>query len=193
MNNSAKEIYEQFDDFIAQLIGKDLELQILIEVNAFDKPAQFYINFHGVDVFDKEFASGTYLIQLNLKQSLALQTLRFGMRNKEDNETIVDNGQIIKDKFIVLKQFKLNNYLLTDDYDFMYNKLQYVDTKNNVLEDVKFGFWKNCYIEMQFTSPFDLYYNNFSNLNQNFAESLKFRNNNYDITNTLIESLKKLD
>jgi|688.fasta_scaffold192074_2 hypothetical protein len=192
MTNSAEEIYNNFDNFITNLIGRNLDIDLVIDVNVFENPAEFYIQFNNVDVYNAEFVNGTHQIRLNLEQSTCSQILRFGMRNKKENETVLENGKIVKDKFILLKEFRCNNYLLTDDYEFMYNKIRYINTCSNEMEDVKFGFWKNCCIEMQFSNPFDLYYNNNSSLNQNFSDPLVFRNNNYDITNSLIESLKKL-
>jgi hypothetical protein len=131
---------------------------------------------------------------MRLVPSQGPQVLELCMTGKGPNDTLVENGNIVKDTFLKLKNLKINNYTLLDDYDFFFNKAEYIRHADDAKMQPMTGFWDNASLKIVFDLPFDLWYNSVSTKNAAISESLKFRaaNDLDSLIKDLEQSLKKL-
>jgi hypothetical protein len=122
------------------------------------------------------------------------QTLELSMQNKRPNATIVNNGVIVKDTFVKLLGFKINNYDILGDIDFYQKILKYKSHRKNEYLVPMPGFWEDATINLEFDNPFDLWYNTTSTKNIVISDSLKHQTaNDLDVLiKELEESIQKL-
>lgn len=191
-------ILENIDSFITELSSGDLNITIDLEVSVSKTSPKFHVWFNENLIFDESVVEGKKEISFtvtNIKQS---NKLVMKMSNKLDNETIMENGEIIKDTFIAIKDLKINNFSLITDLDFFYNNLKYYVENNE--EYPKVGFWiNNSELVLEFENPFILWYNEKTNKNVVSAAPLAHKSKTYEFRNfseeaklEIIESLKKL-
>lgn len=194
--NSAESQYlTSYDDFISSLIGNDLVLEIEYESDSVTEDAFFAITFNGVLVKKINLVEEMSKIRLDLIPGNGPQVLELSMFDKGPNDTRVENGVIVKDTFLKLTDLKINNYRLVDDYDFFFNKTEYIRHRDNEKIQPSNGFWENATLKITFDLPFDLWYNTTSLKNANLSETLKFRSANDELDLLIAEleqSLKKL-
>lgn len=192
MTSTSDFALENFDSFLTSLVDDELEIFMDIEVGVVTNLPRLQIHYNEQILLDKEFAQGNHCITLKTKEIGNHQLLKIGMINKTILDTIVEDEKIIKDKFVSINELRINNYILTKDYDFFYNCCKYKNTDTDEYEPVKKGFWSNSFLEIYFDKPFVLYYNSVSKLNVELSDSLKFTKSNLDIVDSLHKSLDKL-
>jgi hypothetical protein len=126
-------------------------------------------------VYDQELCAGPHQVELHLTCNDTNQ-LRFGMSGKNSvQDTIVQDGKIVQDKFIKLVKFNIENFDLLKDYDFFYNKLQYFNHDQNQYTSVSEGFWFNSELIVEYQSPFIVWYTGRTNKNTQISPSLMHR------------------
>jgi hypothetical protein len=196
LKNSAENQYlTSYDDFIISLVGNELVLELDYESDSVAADAFFAVTFNGVMVDKINLVDEMRKIRLELVPGVGTQVLELSMFGKGPNDTRVENGQIVKDTFLKLTDFKINNYRLLDDYDFFFNKTEYIRHRDNEKIQPSDGFWENATLKISFDLPFDLWYNTTSRKNSALSETLKFRSANDDLDlliADLEQSLKKL-
>jgi hypothetical protein len=196
LKNSAESQYlTSYNDFITGLVGNDLLLEIEYESDSVTDNAFFAVTFNGVMIKKINLIDEMSEIRLELMPGNVTQVLELSMFDKGPGGTVVENGVIVKDTFFKLTDLKINNYRLIDDYDFFYNKTEYIRHQDNEKIQPSIGFWENATLRIKFDLPFDLWYNTTSLKNANLSETLKFRSD-FDELDLLIsdleQSLKKL-
>lgn len=88
--------------------------------------------------------------------------------NKNSGDTIVDQqGCIIKDKFLEITKFTVNDIDLLDDIEFFQSYVEYVENDKTVMP--KFGFWfNNATLCLAFDKNFSSWYHKHSKKNTDF-------------------------
>jgi hypothetical protein len=87
-----------------------------------------------------------------------VNSLRIKLTNKGPYDTLVDeNGNIVKDKFVLIKKFIINGLDLVDDIEFYFKNIIYKENENMV--DPKLGFWlHDSYLELNYNGLFKPWY-----------------------------------
>lgn len=192
---SAKhQYYHNCDDFISSLMPTDLLIEVEYESDSVHKDTKFHIRHNNKTVYDCFLKNETNSIKLNLISNSKKQTLEMSMLNKKLNSTVVDNGVIVKDTFIKLLGFKINNYDILGDINFYQKMLTYKIHQTDEYLVPMSGFWEDATIILEFDNPFDLWYNNVSTKNAVISNSLKHQStNNLDVLiKELEENIQKL-
>jgi len=182
---TAQETLDQFDKFFDELIESDsIEIQLI--VSAFCSPG-LQITINSNIVYDNILSSGVHTINLSYKTDPKI-VLDISMYGKSPKDTLVQNNQIIQDKFITIDGLTINNFDLFNDSDLFYNKFLYINNQG-IEEQVKAGFWGNNTLRLIFTTPFALWHTQNSHKNTHISNSLHYRNNS--LTNEVFEDLVK--
>lgn len=191
MFNSAQQIFDNFDlfyDFI--LIDKYIKLEVDIISNRGETDPHLCISINDTVLFSDNVSSGIHTLILEYPTENEKDIcLKIGMSGKTANDTIVENNEIIQDKFIELTGLKINNFDLFTDYDLFYSKFKYSNNDTQQLTNINSGFWSNSTLMLTATLPFTTWYNNNSTKNINVADSLRNRTNN--LTDTTYQKLVK--
>jgi len=91
------------------------------------------------------------------KLSKTKNQLLITMDNKNPNDTVVDSsGKIIKDKTVLVKYLMIDNCILSDDLEFMYNGFEYINQGNRSKGQP--GLWSNQTLCLEFDLPFVVWY-----------------------------------
>jgi hypothetical protein len=101
-------------------------------------------------------------------------SIEISMLGKQTGDTILENDNIVKDKFIMIDNLKINNYNITSDPDLFYNKFEYKNNDTNKIESVKSGFWSNSSLILKFSMPFTKWYQENSLRNTVLSDQMKY-------------------
>lgn len=173
-----------------QYLTDEQELKIELELEVSGSP-DFRIEINGETVYD-QIAEPLVTINYPYGSNLDID-LNMWMYGKTDQDTIVEDGKIVKDKFVVIKRFVVNGFSLEKDYNFYYGNLKYYD-KDNQLVNVEQGFWFNEHrLNLTFTKPFICWYLDHASEN-NTSELISYRNSisSNEVYESLFNNLKLL-
>lgn len=192
LNNTAKLNYNNIDNFLETLFSKNINLELEYESDYVTKQPSISITLNGIDVF-KEQCKTSNTLKLSLPALQKENNLKISMMGKLDNDTLVENGKIVKDTYVKLCKLHINNYSLLDDYDFFYQKFVYIDQDGHKHQAMS-GFWSNSSLILNFDMPFDMWYNSVSNKNRAVSDTLKHQEaeNLEKLISTLEKSVMKL-
>jgi hypothetical protein len=170
---TAQELYNQFDDFFDRVCQTD-NINILLNLQASNSPG-LLVKVNNILIYDNSLTSGDHEISLDCtpEENIILDISMYG---KTAKDTIVQNNQIVQDKFISIQGLKINNFDVFNDQDLFYNKFIYTN-EQGIQESVKAGFWNNCTLQLKFTTPFISWYTQNSDKNSHISTSLQYRNN----------------
>jgi len=174
-SNRSKDACINFADFWQDLIQdhNPLTLTLCLNVSSRDT-ARFFVKHNDTELLDQSLDQGQHQITLELEPQ-ATNCLKFGMLDKNSQDTVVIDGQIVQDKFIELKEFTVNNFDLLRDYDFFYNRLKYFNRDQDQYTQVSSGFWFNSELIMQYESPFIQWYTQNTYKNTQVSPTLTHR------------------
>ena len=158
----AQYYFENFEEFLQLIIEKNKNVD-----NAFNLTLELESSVDGsliTVVINEEIVStnmlteGIHTINLQNLPVTSINSIVITFSNKTEQDTICDSfGKILKDKFVLIKKFIINDIDLFQDQEFFYNKLIYIENNNHCY--MKPGFWfNNSKIEFNFESPFLLWY-----------------------------------
>jgi hypothetical protein len=165
--------YHNCDNFILALIPENLLIEIEYESDSVHQDTKFCIQHNNKIVHDWLLKTETNSLKLNLESDSKRHILKMSMLNKRPDATIVDNGIIVKDTFVKLLGFKINNYDILGDINFYQKIVKYKSHQKNEYLIPMPGFWEDATIILEFDNPFDLWYNTVSTKNVVISESLK--------------------
>ncbi len=126
-------------------------------------------------------------------------TVSIKFTNKDANDTIVDQtGKIVKDKFLEIVKFSVNDVDLIGDIEFYQQQCEYIENDQKVMP--RFGFWfNNSTLSLSFEKNFDSWYHIHSKKNTEFnaniitTTSMKSTVGDNSHRQQLIDFLDKLD
>lgn len=166
VNNISEYYLDHWDEFVELVLDTanakfkplELELEITTSTITIDKLPGLEIFINDQSVYQNMFNDGTHNIKIpniNYKEKNKI-TLRFF--NKGPTDTVVDNGNIVKDKFVKLDKFILSGIDIIKDPDYFHNEIVYTEHKQ--IAKPKAGFWINeSTLTLEFTDPFLQDYN----------------------------------
>jgi radical SAM superfamily enzyme YgiQ (UPF0313 family) len=164
----AESAYLNYDKFLQIVVdrtpGQTIQFEIEFESSVVNQQPKIEIKFNDAVVFDSP-VSGVYKFDLT---SMAENNLDIRFYGKNPRDTIINDGKIIKDTFVLIKSFVINGISLLDDADFYYKELSY--TENGQFTTAKSGFWiDESVLHFTFTNPFFLDYAQRSNRNAEYG------------------------
>jgi hypothetical protein len=179
--------YINIDKFLETLIDKKLNIKIEYESQYVNNQPTIVISLNNVEVY-YEKCSSLGNISLNLSNFDVQNVLEIGMTGKQNGDTLVEGNQIVKDTYIKFLNLHINNYSLLDDYDFFYNKFLHL-TQDRLLEKSQIGLWSNSALVLNFSMPFEIWYNSVSQRNCSVSDSLKHQET--ENLNKLVKQLEQ--
>ena len=167
---------QDIDVFVDKLINSknDLEIKMEIEVSSTETDPGILVKLNDTVLENKLTPAGlqqlTFIVS---KDDLANEnTFTIAMSNKLPTDTIVDQlGNIVKDKFIVIKSLYIDNCDVLTDFDFFNQHFYSVNA--GITESPKHGLWFDKQtLNLKFQTPFKIWYsqNSDKNLNSNWLK-----------------------
>lgn len=134
------------DQYVTRLLTAPEDLDIIIQLtsNSTDTDPFFSIKINDTELFGSHLPEGVHELKFTVPyhQLLKENTLSMSMTNKLPNDTVIHNGEIVKDKNIRINELIINNSYLKKDVVFYYNNFYHI--KNGDREStVTDGLWFN--------------------------------------------------
>jgi len=188
---NAQEILDNFDDFFLTLT-KDNVIKLALELEVSDSPG-LTIEVNSKEIFNQILNPGKISVNVEFVPTPQVQ-LDISMFGKTQKDTVIVNNEIVKDKYIILNELKINNFDLLRDYHLFYGKFIYIDQQHNVT-DVKAGFWGNDTLRLLFSSPFTEWHTANSTKNTQISQSLHYRDSRLTVEafDNLFKNVKLLE
>jgi tRNA A37 methylthiotransferase MiaB len=195
-NEKAEETFNNFEIFLQKILKEDqLEIELDIEASGVIDQPTLILDINKQNIFKEKLADGFKNLKISYDiKNLKKITLDISMEGKKKNETIFKDGKIIKDKFIIIKNFKVNKFNLLIDREFLHNYTEYLNEKKEKKQFTN-GFWTNSKISLEFDLPFSLFYNsrtkkniNLNNTPLEYGEDVK----DPDVFNKFLKFAKSL-
>jgi len=195
--SSTEKYWKEFDMFLPELMRED-SVEIKIVVEAQNNPG-FIININSQTVSDQILKDGETAILVDHKHNSQDQevSIDFSMYGKTKHDTKVDSdGNIISDKYIIIKDLFINKFSLISDPDFFYGEhLNYhgLDGSN---KPIAAGFWFNDTLNISYQRPFSLWYNQRTNRNKSHLHSESAKHDGPlvdELWHNVIKNIKKLE
>lgn len=159
----AEHFYNNFDTLVENIIQKESTnefiLELLLETSSVNGDPGVEIVFNNETLFKNLCKEGSDVqIKVYARQNKKSNSLKIKMINKGIYDTQVDEqGNIVKDKFILIKQLKINGLNLVDDLDFYFTNTNYKENGQQV--ESKLGFWAHdSELEIKFDGLFKPWY-----------------------------------
>lgn len=190
--NTAKSTYCNVDQFLDSLCPTTINLELTYESDYVNnRPTiSFWLN-------DKEIYSELSISLGNVSLTIPIHdinnVLKITMSGKQQGDTLIKDGSIVKDTYIKFLQLNINKYSLLDDYDFFYEKLCNLK-EDGTVDKAMAGLWSNSSLMLKFDMPFDIWYNSVSKKNCAVSDTLKHQEaeNIESLISTLEKSVTKL-
>ena len=178
--SNAKQAHNNFESFLEFLSEENL-LSIHLEVSAKECNGNPLLKIlaNNQEFFSKYLNETDHILDLSIdikeKQHISLE---ISMEGKKTNDTIINSqGDIIKDKFILIKKFKINEYDIISDADLFYNLFKYINNNTGKEETVKSGFWANATLKLDCSLPFGTWYQKNTKKNIDLSDNMKYLDN----------------
>lgn len=171
------ESIKNIPEFIDEILGykKTMDISLEIESHSCNGNPDFTVAVNGITIYhNTSVAPGTHVIELEINcDKLSSQNqLSLSMSNKKQNDTEVDsNGNIIKDKNILLKNIVIDDCDLINDFDFFYKNFYY--SVDGARQPGGSGLWSNQSLCLDFDKRFVYWYSKTSTKNQQNDQSLR--------------------
>jgi hypothetical protein len=194
---NAEEVIHDYDAFFESLIAEDtLQLELELTSSECKGSPKLTVKFNDNTVYSNHLPTGRHTIQKdfdvkNLKESI----IEISMSDKKIDDTEVENGKIINDKFIIIDSLKINNYNIMNDPELFYSKFEYRNDNTQQTENIRSGFWNNSTLLLKFSLPFVKWYQENSLRNITLSDPMKYLDNKKLVDQEyekLIEKLKLL-
>ena len=134
-------------------------LRLVVESNYCLGAPRLFVRYNGKMLYHNKLSQGCTTVEIMLNYDFENQSLlEIGMDNKNQYDTKVDDqGQIVADKNILLKQIEIDGIDIMKDMEYFYHRLEYIegDTKLSVARP---GFFSNSQINIEFQAPYWQWY-----------------------------------
>lgn len=170
--NSAGQALKNLEGFMETLVDNQLELGIDITSTEYNGCPEFYVIFNDQCLVRTQLGEGTHVFEFSL-ESRQINKLVLGMANKAVHDTLVEQGQVVRDKSLQINRLLVNKFDLVQDYSFFRKYFRY--TCNHQEQPALPGFWHNGELELEFLAPFVLWYNQRSESNSQIADQIMHR------------------
>lgn len=189
--------WKEFDTFLPELMRED-SVEIKIVVEAQNNPG-FVININSQTVSDQILKDEETTILIDHEHNSQDQeiSIDFSMYGKTENDTEVDSdGNIISDKYIIIKDLFINRFSLIADPNFFYGGHLKYHGSDGSDKQIGAGFWFNDTLTISYKRPFSLWYNQKTNRNKSHLHSESAKHDGPlvdELWNSVITHAKKLE
>jgi len=162
---------QDIDVFVDELINSknDLEIKMEIEVSSTETDPGILVKLNDTVLENKLIPAGLQQLTFTVSKDNLDRNNLFSIEllNKLPTDTMVDqSGQIIKDKFIVIKSLYIDNCDILKDFDF-FNR-EFYTVRDGIVENPNTGLWFNGQsLNLKFQAPFKIWYSQHSDKNLN--------------------------
>ena len=198
-NGSTGSEIPDIDLFINNILNKHKTINLELEVESFscNSDPLATISINQTLLFKEFLKEGTHKFNFTVPAKKIKNKISVNMTNKNlMQDTVIDSdGNIVKDKCIKIKSFKINGCDLITDADFFYKN--FVSSVNGETVDTRNGlYFENETLSLNFEAPFVSWYatNSNKNVSSNWLEkrnSISFANSQ-NIYQTLLNATQKL-
>ena len=177
--NNGQQAFNNFELFFDELLQEsELVIDLILTASECNGAPIIEVSIDGDKIKSQILPEGNHELQIkypivNNKKSIHIE---ISMTGKLPKDTTVLNGQIVKDKYIIIEKIIINNFDITNDYEFFYNNLKYTNIFGEE-ESVKSGFWQNSTLHIEYDLPFIIWYQNNSKKNIELPEQIVYRDN----------------
>lgn len=174
--NSGEQAFKDFDTFFNMLTQEDtLDIELNVTSSEYNGAPELTIHIDGNKLESRVLAEGAHTLHISYpvkdKKSVHIE---ISMQGKNPRDTHIINGQIVKDKYILIDHLLINKFDLTADPNLFYNKLRYTDNQGNT-DTVKNGFWHNSTLHIECTLPFSVWYQTNTTRNIDLSNTLVYQ------------------
>jgi hypothetical protein len=130
------------------------------------------VSFNDQILYDQLVTEGSHSFVFDNLNTELYNTVSIKFTNKGANDTIVDQtGKIIKDKFLEIVKFSVNDVDLMGDMEFYQQQCEYIENDQKIMP--RFGFWfNNSTLSLNFEKNFDSWYHIHSKKNTEFTANI---------------------
>lgn len=166
--SGSEKLFKNFDQEIVDLCREDeFNIDIDFEVDDYNGSPEMIIKLNDREIFrGSEFNKGNHQISIKNPTVGDHTKLEITMAGKGPRDTLMDNGTIVRDKFIKFNKLMINNYNMIDDPEFFRKYFRCTDGGETHL-----GLWGNRTMVLEFEGPFSFWYNLASDKNVKGLES----------------------
>lgn len=193
LNKISQNTFENFDQFFESLTAVD-NIELVLDVTAQEcngKP-RLQVMHNSTTLFDECLATGNHTLKFVIdEQQQNCISATMSEKNPTTDTQMVD-GNIVKDKFVVVNKFVLNGFDLIEDQDFFYKHFWY--RNGNVEQSVTNGFWSNATLGLDYPGSFITWYQTNTTKNVALSNDMIFKDLKSVDANmrTVLKSLEKL-
>lgn len=172
----AEHYYNDFETLVKNIIEREstdeFVLELLLDTSAVNGNPGIEISFNGEILFNDLLKEGSDIPVRVFGTQQNTNSLKIKMINKGIYDTVVDEqGNIVKDKFILIKKLKINGLDLVDDIEFYFANTTYKE--NSKVVESKLGFWAHdSELEIKFDGLFKPWYHHNSKKYGTFAANI---------------------
>ncbi len=175
--NTAESAYFNYEEFVKGIVTQNsikqhMTLAVEFETSVVNENPKILIKLDESVIFDNEVFAGITKYEFNLDvDTTKSNRLSITFYNKSDRDTIISNGDIVNDKFVLIRKLIVDDVDVISDTDFYYNQFKYIERDLDV--QVKSGFWiNNSTLYIDFTHPFMYFYSGKSNKNTVYGSKM---------------------
>jgi len=192
--NNAKQAINNFDLFFESLIVEDtLLIELDVIAGECKGPPHITVKVNDKIIYSNQLTEGRHAIKIEADiKELLESSIEISMLDKHVGDTLLENGNIVADKFIMIDNLKINNYNITSDPNLFYNKFEYKNNDTDKIESVKSGFWSNSSLILKFSMPFTKWYQEHSLRNTALSDQMKYLDNKGLVDQQYHELIEKL-
>lgn len=186
---SAIETLNNIDDFLDSLVDvKPLIIKIGLSATI-SKPVVFTIKFNDRVVTQQTLSASLDTLHTFSVDSNNENTLELTLEGKGDEHTVVnDQGEIVKDSFVILSKLEIDSYDILADDEFINNNSTYTPVQR-----FHKGFWYNSTFSLTIKTPFLDWYNQQTTLNIETTGDQKIQGLGRDKMDNLLTILDRIE
>ena len=193
--NSSEKRWHNFDSFLLDLV-KDEEIRLNLSFEH-EKNPKIKITINDDIVFNQHLENNEPIEIIHPEDNRQETVIKISMSDKIKRDTVIDQqGNIISDKFARLTTLRVNRFDLLNDPGFLYgDHIHLFDEFGNYKKFVP-GFWHNDILQIKYTKPFGLWYNDRTTRNKtdhNEDSQIHMGQLAKDQWANLVENVNKLD
>jgi hypothetical protein len=155
------ENYKQLADALVQKHFPTSKIILDVESQSYQGDPTLIVRHNGKVLFDQPLPDGEHHFEFDVDNDFLVDnSLEISMSGKGQFDTMVDDaGNILKDKKIIIKTFKIDriNLLDTSWFMFLQEHTSMADEKNQPMQS-QGGFWKNATLGVKYQAPFWRFY-----------------------------------
>ena len=178
MFTSGQNTFNDSDSFFKEILDDStLRIRLIVSASECIGLPKFTVRVNQQILLDKELSEGQHQFDLDCQTKNCKEaSIEISMSGKGPKDTIVKDGNIIKDKFIQIEKILINNYDMISDSELFYSKFKYFNNGTEV--NVTPGFWhNNSTLKLDCSLPFTLWYTENTTKNISLSNNLEFRDN----------------